>query len=320
MRLIRTVQTSIFIPGIFLAIVAIGHTPAQAADAPQSTEPDAAEFTPVAGPLSPPVGYALSQRGAELTVAVEAAAIAPQAPLPLVELGVAARRSVILQSTVAKAVRHENGVRYVWHIPAQRLVDTQADWDRLRLAFAVRWPGGPRVRDVQRERFRTADSQAPHQALSTSPADWLPLSLAEYNAQRTERKQRIAFEMDQPVDGKYTVVIEDAHGRRIRNLVSGQPAARGRVQVEWDGLDDDGRVVPPGPYGWRSASHPGITPHYLFSFYNNGRPPSRTARRAAFGSPTTAIRSPRPLAAIASTWPPRWPSRGTRSCRSIRTA
>ncbi len=213
--------------------------------------------------------------GAALEIAVEAAAIAPRAPLPLVELGIAARRSLILQSTAAQAYRHENCVRYVWHIPAHRLVDGDVDWDRLRLAFAVRWPGGPRGADVQRERFRLADRRAPHQGLSAKPADWLPLSLAEYNAQRAERRQRIAFELDQPVDGKYTVVIEDARGHRIRNLVSGQLAAHGRVPVEWDGLDDAGHVVTPGQYRWRSASHPGITPHYLFSFYNNGRPPWR---------------------------------------------
>jgi hypothetical protein len=273
-RSIRTARTIIFTLGVFLATVAVPGLPARAADV-RAMEPDAAEFTPVAGPLSPPVGYALSQQGAELTVAVEAAAIAPAAPAPLVELGVAARRSLILQCTAAKAFRQENAVRYVWHIPARRLVDADADWDRLRLAFAVRWPGGPGGADIQRERFRTADSRAPHQALSTDPADWLPLSLAEYNAQRAERKERIAFEIAQPIDGKYTVVIDDAVGHRVRNLVSGQPAAHGRVLVQWDGLDDDGRVVPPGPYQWRSASHPGITPHYLFSFYNNGRPPWR---------------------------------------------
>ena len=217
----------------------------------------------------------LAQRGAALEIAIEAGAIAPRAPLPLVELGIAARRSLILPSTAAQTFPHENSVCYVWRIPARRLVDGETDWDRLRLAFAVRWPGGPGGADVQRERFRSADRRAPHQGLSANPADWLPLSLAEYQAQCAERGGALRAELDQPVNGKYTVVIEDAQGRRVRNLVSGQPAARGRVPVEWDGLDDEGRVVRPGRYRWRSASHPGITPHYLFSFYNNGRPPWR---------------------------------------------
>jgi hypothetical protein len=275
LRSTRTARAILLTLLALVAVVAISPSRVRGADAPAAMEPAAAEFTPVAGPLWPAVGYALAQRGAALEIAVEAAAVAPRAPLPLVELGIAARRSLVLPSAAAQAFRHENRVCYVWRIPADRLVNGDADWDRLRLAFAVRWPGGPGGSDVQRERFRTADARAPHQGLPANPADWLPLSWAEYKAQRAERNERIAWEIDQPVDGKYTVVIEDTRGRRVRNLVSGQPAARGRLRVEWDGLDDEGRVAPPGEYRWRSASHPGITPRYLFSFYNNGRPPWR---------------------------------------------
>ncbi|MHC5053170.1 MAG: GDSL-type esterase/lipase family protein [Planctomycetota bacterium] len=73
---------------------------------------------------------------------------------------------------------------------------------------------------------------------------------------------------DQPVDGKMSVVIEDETGWRVRNLISGVKAARGRRDVEWDGLTDDGNLVKPGTYRWRSVHHPGIRPEYLFSFAN----------------------------------------------------
>ncbi|OPZ24584.1 MAG: NHL repeat protein [Lentisphaerae bacterium ADurb.BinA184] len=78
------------------------------------------------------------------------------------------------------------------------------------------------------------------------------------------------------MDGKLSVVIEDADGNRVRNLLSGQPFAAGQHAVVWDGCDDGGQVMPPGRYAWRAISHPGITPNYLFSFCNDGDPPWRT--------------------------------------------
>jgi hypothetical protein len=238
--------------------------------APPSPHADA--FTVVSGPLSPSVAYALAKAASGLDITIEVAAAGSNSPAPLVDLGVAAQRSLVLHSDSARQQRTDAGVRFVWHVPGNQLVDRDSDWDRLRIAFAVRWPGGPGGADVQRERFRCGDRSAPHDGLPADPANWLPLSLVEYDAQVAERRDRIAFDINQPLDGKYTAVIEDARGNRVRNLVSGQAATRGLLHVEWDGLDDQGRVVPPGDYHWRAASHPGITPHYLFSFYSNGRP------------------------------------------------
>jgi len=72
------------------------------------------------------------------------------------------------------------------------------------------------------------------------------------------------------MDGKATVVIEDAAGRRIRNLLAGVPRARGRQTVEWDGLDENGNLAKEGAYRWRSILHPGIVPEYQLSFGNLG--------------------------------------------------
>ena len=246
-----------------------------AAPAGAATEPAAFEFTTVSGSLCPAVDYALMKRAEGLVVVVHVAAMGPQLPLPRVDLGVAALRHVTLADDAATATHGPDGVRYMWIVSAGKLVDREADWDRLRLAFAVRWPGGPGAADIQRERFRCSDRCAPHDGLPPDPADWLALSMAEHEAQLAERRQRITIDLDQPMSGKCTVVIDDAQGRRIRNLVSGRPMLQGRTQVEWDGLDDAGRVVTPGDYRWRAISHPGVTPHYLFSFYNPGRPPWR---------------------------------------------
>jgi hypothetical protein len=62
----------------------------------------------------------------------------------------------------------------------------------------------------------------------------------------------------------------------VRNLIAGKPLAKGTQRIAWDGLDEAGRVVPPGQYRWRAISHPGLAPEYLFSFGNDGTPPWRT--------------------------------------------
>jgi flagellar hook assembly protein FlgD len=45
-----------------------------------------------------------------------------------------------------------------------------------------------------------------------------------------------------------TLVVEDAAGRRVRNLASGLTWRQGDPAPVWDGLDDAGQPVPPGEY------------------------------------------------------------------------
>jgi hypothetical protein len=158
--------------------------------------------------------------------------------------------------------------RFVFAVPAKELVETPEDWRRLRLGLAVRWTGGANGEDRQRERFLHVDHGAPHTGLSPRPEDWDALDLDEYAHLVTDRKARIVIPFTQPMDGKATVVIEDAQGRRVRNLLSGAPRAKGAQTLVWDGLDDDGQLVQAGTYRWRSIHHPGVTPEYLMSFCN----------------------------------------------------
>ncbi len=89
----------------------------------------------------------------------------------------------------------------------------------------------------------------------------------------------------------FTVVIDDLAGRRVRNLLSmaeihqhlrpgeaNDSAAvsgdrRTQVVVAWNGLDDDGRPVPPGDYRVHGVSLPRVKPLFDFAWYNPGDPP-----------------------------------------------
>lgn len=92
--------------------------------------------------------------------------------------------------------------------------------------------------------------------------------------------------------GTVTLVIEDATGQRVRNLIAETPFPAGDNVVWWDGLDDLGRdgeaaghgvyhvpgsVVAPGTYTVRGLVRGQIDLRYEFSLYSNGTPPWETA-------------------------------------------
>ncbi|HEY2343561.1 MAG TPA: hypothetical protein VGH90_11045, partial [Chthoniobacteraceae bacterium] len=95
-----------------------------------------------------------------------------------------------------------------------------------------------------------------------------------------------------PKAGYVTLVIEDASGKRVRNLVSETHFPAGGNVAWWDGSDDLGRdqdaarhglyhiperSVAPGEYRVLGLFHEGITPRYVQSVYNGGNPPWETA-------------------------------------------
>jgi hypothetical protein len=58
--------------------------------------------------------------------------------------------------------------------------------------------------------------------------------------------------------GRVSVGVFDATGTLLRNLVFGEKRTKGDLWIEWDGLDDLGRPMPPGNYEWRALSRPGF--------------------------------------------------------------
>ena len=95
----------------------------------------------------------------------------------------------------------------------------------------------------------------------------------------------IEIPVDLPADAAaFTLAIDDASGRRVRNLVGGadpalyENARRVGHFVRWDGLDDAGRPVPAGTYTLRVLAL-GRALHGVYErcFYNPGTPPWSTA-------------------------------------------
>lgn len=83
----------------------------------------------------------------------------------------------------------------------------------------------------------------------------------------------------------FTLVLEDENGRRVRNLAgdfdpreyAARGAQPGTVEVMWDGLDDAGKLVPPGVYRVRGLRHGPLGADFERTYYNPGTPPWATA-------------------------------------------
>ena len=95
----------------------------------------------------------------------------------------------------------------------------------------------------------------------------------------------IKFTLDKP--GVVTLVIDDAQGNRVRNLISETPFEAGEHVVQWDGCDDhkptqvsqqpvfrfEGEPVTPGTYTVRGIVRDPMQLRYEMPLYTAGNPP-----------------------------------------------
>lgn len=113
-----------------------------------------------------------------------------------------------------------------------------------------------------------------------------PASIARL-APSADRHPPIPVPFDLPAPGYVTLVIDDAQGRRVRNLVADEFFPAGHQTAWWDGTDDLGRdrdaarhgayhiparLVAPGRYQAHGIVHGPIDLHYEFSV-DSGTPP-----------------------------------------------
>jgi hypothetical protein len=77
----------------------------------------------------------------------------------------------------------------------------------------------------------------------------------------------IAYES--PQDGMLTLVVDDAKGRRVRNLVAREQRPQGKQEESWDLTDEAGRPVPPGTYRFKGITAPPLELRYETTTYPN---------------------------------------------------
>ena len=101
----------------------------------------------------------------------------------------------------------------------------------------------------------------------------------------------ISYTLD--ADRDVTIAIDNAEGKRVRNLFGQFPRSKGKLTDYWDGLDDHGKPVPPGEYTVTVVDHEPFRLRLYNSVYNAATPPwpTDTGRKiwgSNHGNPMTA--------------------------------
>jgi hypothetical protein len=93
----------------------------------------------------------------------------------------------------------------------------------------------------------------------------------------TAKAPGIPIVFDLPRAGKTSLIITDAKGFVLRELLRAEPMTAGRHTVAWDGRDRYDEPLAPGSYRWKLAVFDGMGTRFLGSVGNSARPPYRTA-------------------------------------------
>ena len=161
----------------------------------------------------------------------------------------------------------------------------------MALTFDLRW--GARGSPEAAYGDNLAVSATTHEGLWRNPSTWGELRLAERGhlpftvppwltpKQEEAETGPVAIEYGLPEtpprDGEpvyeVTFVVDDAEGRRVRNLVSGVRRKPGANTEHWDGLDDLGKPLPPGEYRWNAIRRAPLHLRYRFTVNHSGNPP-----------------------------------------------
>lgn len=196
-----------------------------------------------------------------------------------------------------KTVARFDGLRNLYPIslpvswlPFEQPVTTRAL--RLRITTPLNDGGHPHVQKHPRggKRVWVGELLALHPLVDSAPLQTAVLP----EAAATE-KPPIAVKFTLPEPGWVTLVIEDATGKRMRNLVSDTFFGKGENTVWWDGSDDLGRdpsaaghglyyiptqLVAPGRYTVRGLWRKQVDVKYEFGVYSAGTTPWETADRS----------------------------------------
>jgi len=127
------------------------------------------------------------------------------------------------------------------------------------------------------------------------------IPLREYVIESDKILGTVPVKAEIPKDAaRFTLVIEDKDGKRIRTLAADRDPAdymvkgsekdgKITVEVNWDCLTDFGKLIEPGTFKVRGLTQKGLSAEYEMCFYNPGTPPWDTKDgRGAWGADHSA--------------------------------
>lgn len=182
-----------------------------------------------------------------------------------------------------------DGKGYVQEIKLPWKLITLSGKPESRFACGVELLWGEADWPIHRYADNLAEGQTSREFFWTAKDAWGPVFL-EKTGQLTLptpawEKAQVGEKPEGPVrieytlakDQRVTLAIDDAQGKRIRNLLPAAERQAGNHADLWDGLDDEGQLVAPGTYTVKGLSHDGLHLSYEGSFASPGNPPWVTA-------------------------------------------
>ncbi|MBC2604317.1 hypothetical protein [Puniceicoccus vermicola] len=202
---------------------------------------------------------------------------------------------VDLGDGIQMAYRHQDygytqEIRLPWRVLYEKLPDVKAGMV-FKMGYEFLW-GKSNGKGAPMHRY--ADNMQPgatsREFFWTSSEVWgdvvlsaegnVPLRTYGLDTRKVEYPIKIDFEIPLQAN-RFTIVIEDAMGKRVRNLYADCDPAdfadsvtqdKYQLQVSWDGCDDAGSIVEPGVYQVRGLWHEGLDALFDMTFYNPGTP------------------------------------------------
>jgi hypothetical protein len=95
--------------------------------------------------------------------------------------------------------------------------------------------------------------------------------------ERGEEPPPLAVPYTMPYDGTVALAIDDADGRRVRNLIAVVERSAGEQAEPWDGRDEAGNLVPPGTYTLKGIVRQPLHLTYRGTVNVSGNPPWNTS-------------------------------------------
>ena len=226
-------------------------------------------YIKVSGVDQPYAGYALREDKKNLQVIIRIGSTPADAAIPAVTLAIRNNGERLVmdkpENTVSAAIR-EDMHHFTFAVPL-KMINAKREFS---MSFSVSWPGGPEGKPLRIERYMDTATTGLYDGISDDPALWRLVNIDQYNQAVDDARSLVHIQLNQPLNGKLTLVIEDKNGNRIRNLLGGEARSAGELAEVWDGLDDSGNLVKEGEYHWRAVHHPGLVPEYLMCYSNGG--------------------------------------------------
>lgn len=141
---------------------------------------------------------------------------------------------------------------------------------RLGKSRTITFPGGLETRGLRIEITKT-NFQAPQTARIDALDALVDLGEGPVPESQLAAQEKPPFVLPYtlPQAGKLTLAVNDAQGRRVRNVMANDERPAGAGEERWDLKDEDGKFVAPGHYEMKAITHPGLEMRYEMTAYPN---------------------------------------------------